>query len=141
MRSVIVASSSCPYDVGDILTTMNEAAPNERWPGTSWIQITDCMLRAADDEHPAGSNGGAWEVTQTVEQMPKHAHVPYGQTSDGNNNPIVNPKQSGKYHGAYLQYGYTSTNSSHIYTDNAGSGQPMSIVNKYIACYIWQRTA
>lgn len=141
MRSVIVAPNSCPYDVGDILTTMNTTAPSERWPGTSWTQITDCMLRAADDEHTAGSNGGAWEVTQTVEQMPKHAHVPYGQTSDGNNNPIVNPKQRGNYHGAYLQYGYTSTNSSHIYTDNAGSGQPMPIVNKYIACYIWQRTA
>ena len=141
MKSVISAPKNCPYDVDDILTTMNKATPSERWPGTTWVQITDCMLRAADASHPAGETGGAWEVTQTEAQMPRHVHLPYGQTSDGNNNPIVNPKQSGNYHGAYLQYGYTATDSSYIYTGAAGSGQPMPIVNKYITCYIWQRTA
>lgn len=141
MKSVILAPKNCPYDVDDILTTMNKATPSERWPGTSWVQITDCMLRAADASHPAGSAGGAWEVTQTEAQMPRHRHLPYGQTSDGNNNPIVNAKKSGDDYGAYLQYGYTNTPGHYIYTEYAGSGQPMPIVNKYIACYIWQRTA
>ena len=50
--------NACPYWVGDILTTMSEIAPAQRWPGTTWEQITDCMLRAADDTHPAGSTGG-----------------------------------------------------------------------------------
>lgn len=65
----------CPYWVGDILTTMSEIQPAQRWPGTTWEQITDCMLRAADKTHPAGSTGGAWEVVQTLEQMPKHNHA------------------------------------------------------------------
>ena len=27
---------SCPYDVGDILVTMNATDPAVRWPGTTW---------------------------------------------------------------------------------------------------------
>lgn len=27
---------SCPYEVGDILVTMNETDPALRWPGTTW---------------------------------------------------------------------------------------------------------
>ena len=65
----------CPYWVGDILTTMSKIQPAQRWPGTSWERITDCFLRAADSTHPAGSTGGAWEVTQTVEQLPSHTHA------------------------------------------------------------------
>ena len=136
MRSVIVAPNSCPYDVGDILTTMNKTAPSERWPGTSWTQITDCMLRAADDEHPAGSNGGAWEVTQTVEQMPSHRHTSNGVA-------IKNGYQSSSTNDYFAMRSCERTNiTGQIeYVTSAGSGQPMSIVNKYIACYIWQRTA
>ena len=40
----------CPYWVGDIITTMSEIQPAQRWPGTSWERITDCFLRAADRE-------------------------------------------------------------------------------------------
>ena len=137
MRSVIVAPNSCPYDVGDILTTMNEAAPSERWPGTSWMQITDCMLRAADNEHPAGSNGGVWEVVQTVEQMPRHEHNIGGASAVAPN---------GMQFPAWQAAGLPSSggNGGRYYpisTFSTGGGQPMPIVNKYIACYIWQRTA
>ncbi len=137
MKSVIVAQNSCPYDVGDILTTMNTTAPSERWPGTSWTQITDCMLRAADDEHPAGSNGGAWEVTQTVEQMPKHDHNVGGAGAAAPNGiqfpawQCAGSSSSGASGGRYYPLSIMSS----------GGGQPMPIVNKYIACYIWQRTA
>lgn len=137
MKSVIVASNSCPYDVGDILTTMNTTAPSERWPGTSWTQITDCMLRAADDEHPAGSTGGAWEVVQTVEQMPSHGHSVGGA-------PAVAP--AGVWFPAWHAASISSSGGNGgryypILTFTTGGGKPMSIVNKYIACYIWQRTA
>lgn len=137
MRSVIVAPNSCQYDVGDILTTMNTTVPSERWPGTSWVQITDCMLRAADSTHPAGSTGGAWEVTQTVEQMPRHKHYyasyqigyPYSHTGDS------------EYITPVGRLPYSSSVDSRTGSSDAGSGQPMPIVNKYIACYMWQRTA
>ena len=144
MRSVIVAPNSCPYDVGDILTTMNTTAPSERWPGTRWVQIMDCMLRAADDEHPAGSNGGAWEVVQTVEQMPSHRHIQAQQAGNGGlagcvTDPSITPgTQPGL---PFRTTTWSNGSSNEIPTYSTGSGQPMPIVNKYIACYIWQRTA
>lgn len=133
--------NACPYWVGDILVTISEITPAQRWPGTSWVQITDCMLRAADSTHPAGSTGGAWEVVQTVEQMPKHAHLEYAQTPDGRNNPVVNTAISGTFNGACSTYSWKSGNAcSQIFTGEAGSGKPMPIANKYTACYMWQRT-
>lgn len=130
----------CPYWVDDILTTMSEIQPAQRWPGTSWVQITDCMIRAADESHPAGSTGGAWEVTQTVEQIASHAHLEFAQTSDGNGNPIVNTTIPGINSGAYSTFSWTADKHAPISTERTGGNQPMPIVNKYTAFYIWQRT-
>ena len=133
MRSVITSPNSCPYGVGDILTTMNTDAPSERWPGTTWAQITDCMLRAADDTHPAGSTGGAWEITQT----PAHRHY-YASYQLGY---PTNYSDSSNYITPVGKLPYSSGVDSRTGSSYAGSGQPMSIVNKYIACYMWRRTA
>lgn len=65
----------CPWEVGDILTTENATPPSQRWPGTTWEQITDCFIRAADSDHPAGSTGGSWTHTQTVQEMAEHEHA------------------------------------------------------------------
>lgn len=132
--------NNCPYWVGDILTTMSEIQPAQRWPGTTWVRITDCMLRAADKSHPAGSTGGAWEVVQTVEQMAKHTHVEYAQTSDGNANPIVNIKHSGNSGGSYMTFSWTSDGHTQISTEDTGKSQPMPIVNRYTAVYMYRRT-
>ena len=124
----------CPYWVEDVLITMSKIPPQQRWPGTSWVQITDCMLRAADESHPAGSTGGAWEVVQTVEQMPKHSHF----QRIGN--------KSGKKEARYVPYedaGNVTTWESedpNTETSKTGGNQPMPIVNKYTAFYMWQRT-
>ena len=131
----------CPYWVGDVLVTMSEISPKQRWPWTSWEQITDCMLRAADNAHPAGSTGGAWEVVQTVEQLAKHKHIEQKVVSNGGCATVVNPKQSGHYSGDQMT-GQISwfEGCEAIYTTTTGSGQPMPIVNKYTACYMWKRT-
>ena len=126
----------CPYWVEDVLITMSKIPPQQRWPGTSWVQITDCMLRAADESHPAGSTGGAWEVVQTVEQMPMHNHSystyqnGYPDTFVGKDN-FITPIGRVPYDPGV----YAGTESSHT-----GGSQPMPIVNKYTAYYMWQRT-
>ena len=126
----------CPYWVGDILTTLNEIKPSQRWPGTVWEQITDCMLRAADGTHPAGSTGGAWEIVQTVEQIATHYHSAYYVG-------IAQNAKDNSPNGIYVMRGINETDNSGggmservTYT---GSGQPMNIVNKYTACYMWKR--
>lgn len=131
----------CPYWVGDILTTMSKIQPAQRWPGTSWLQITDCMLRAADESHPAGSTGGAWEVVQTVEQMPRHGHIERKVVSNGGVTMVVNPNQDGAFVGDQMtgQIGWYKGKDA-VTTAASGGSQPMPIANKYTACYMWQRT-
>lgn len=124
----------CPYWVGDILTTMSEIAPAQRWPGTSWEQITDCMLRAADDTHPAGSTGGAWEVVQTVEQMAKHSHFQRIGNKSGNKETRYVPYEDA---GNVTTWESEDPNTT---TSSSGGNKPMPIANKYTACYMWQRT-
>lgn len=128
--------NACPYWVGDILVTMSKIQPAQRWPGTSWVQITDCMLRAADSTHPAGSTGGAWEVVQTVEQMPNHGHSVGGAQAVAPNGvwlpawSAANVGDSGGNGGRYYPISITTT----------GGNKPMPIENKYTAVYMWQRT-
>lgn len=126
----------CPYWVGDILTTMSEIQPAQRWPGTRWERITDCFLRAADSTHPAGSTGGAWEVVQTVDQMPKHNHA-YATYQKGYPSSFTGPDifitPVGRI--PYSPDKYVGTEGSY-----SGGDQPMPIVNKYTACYMWKRT-
>lgn len=128
--------NNCPYWVGDILTTMSEIKPAQRWPGTTWVQITDCMLRAADKSHPAGSTGGAWEVVQTVDQMPSHGHSIAGSSATAPNGvwfPAWQAVASSTSGGGGGQYYPVSIMSS-------GGDKPMPITNKYTAYYMWQRT-
>lgn len=126
----------CPYWVGDILTTMSEIQPAQRWPGTSWERITDCFLRAADSTHPAGSTGGAWEVVQTVEQVAAHSHAVGGSPATAPNG-ILFPAWCA------VASGNTGSGGERRYplaTTNSGGNKPMPIANKYTACYMWKRT-
>lgn len=127
----------CPYGIDDPYVTFSNTEPAQRWPGTSWERITDCFLRAADSTHPAGGTGGAWEVVQTVEQMPKHNHA-YASfqkgypTSFAEENLYITPIAVKPYNGATKYKGSECSYS--------GAGEAMPIVNKYTACYMWKRT-
>lgn len=126
----------CPYWVGDVLVTMSEISPQQRWPWTSWVRITDCMLRAADSTHPAGSTGGAWEIVQTMEQMPKHNHA-YASYQEGY---PTNFADGDKYITPIGIIPYADIIREGTESSYNGGNKPMSIVNKYIACYMWKRT-
>ena len=127
----------CPYWIGDILTTMNETNPAQRWPGTAWEKITDCMLRAADDTHPAGSTGGAWEVTQTLEQLAKHTHA-YASFQQGYPSTFA---EGNLYITPIGRVPYNEREQEGTASSPTGKNKPMPITNKYTACYMWKRTA
>lgn len=134
--------NTCPYWVGDVFISFAEVEPSARWPGTSWERITDCFLRAADDKHPAGMTGGAWEHTQTQAEMPPHSHR-IANTGSGVRVKVWGP-------GLYIKNGdpniFGSVNNDTImgngwYIGDAGGGNAMDITNKYTAVNIWRRTA
>lgn len=125
----------CPYEVGDILTTENATPPAQRWPGTTWQQITDCFIRAADSDHPAGSTGGSWTHTQTTAEMAAHTHafLPL-------NSPIVDTGAVDAQFGLHFTEGTAAYRAAPGSMGNTGSGQPMDITNKFRAAYVWKRT-
>lgn len=127
--------NDCPYWVGDVLVTMSETTPQRRWPWTTWEQITDCMLRAADSTHPAGSTGGAWEVVQTVGQMPSHTHA-YASFQKGY--PSSYSEES-LYITPVGRVPYNPRVQSGTESSSTGNNKPMPITNKYTACYMWKR--
>lgn len=127
----------CPYGIDDVYVTFTNTEPTARWPGTIWERITDCFLLAADSTHPAGSTGGAWEVVQTVKQMPAHSHSTFqigianGSVENTNvGSSVMRSAERVDQSGA----GLTER------TAGAGGGQPMNITNKYTAVYMYKRT-
>lgn len=128
--------NDCPYWVGDVLVTMSEITPRQRWPWTTWEQITDCMLRAADDTHPAGSTGGSWEVTQTLEQLAKHTHA-YASYQQGYPSTFA---ESNLYITPVGRVPYNKRVQEGTESSQTGGNKPMPITNKYTACYMWKRT-
>lgn len=130
-------AARCPYGIDDVYITFSDVNPATRWPWTSWEQITDCFIRAADSSHAAGSTGGAWNVIQKSEQVAPHTHIVVSNVDES-------PIKAKTYSGAATNYAMdkiaTSDDYNVIASANVG-GQPMDITNKFIAAYIWRRTA
>lgn len=61
------------YPVGSIYMSVNATDPGKLFGGT-WQRIKERFLLGTGDTHGAGSTGGEFEHTLTVEEMPKHSH-------------------------------------------------------------------
>ena len=79
----------------------------------------------------AGETGGANTVTLTTNELPAHTHT---MAPDGNDGTVGGDYISGTNAGPVSHSSTTSTGS-------AGSGAAFSVLNKYVTCYTWKRTA
>ena len=61
------------YPVGSIYMSVNATDPGTLFGGV-WQRIKERFLLASGDTHGAGSTGGEFEHTLTVEEMPSHSH-------------------------------------------------------------------
>lgn len=133
----------CPYGIDDVYVTFSNTEPTARWPGTSWERITDCFLRAADDEHPARTTGGAWEHTQTYAEVPPQGwFLGYGINQTTGSPQEKFPAWSWYFESGVLKQdaeGKTMLAASP--TNLRGAQSAMNITNKYTAAYMWRRTA
>ena len=74
------AVTVCPYDVGDILITMNATNPEQRWPGTKWEVFapgrvligagTGKDTRGESITFKAGDTGGEYKHQLTTGELP-----------------------------------------------------------------------
>lgn len=97
---------------------------------------TDRVTVGAGGDYAVGSTGGAWEVVQTVDQMPSHGHSIAGSSATAPNGvwfPAWQAVASSTSGGGGGQYYPVSIMSS-------GGDKPMPITNKYTACYMYRRT-
>lgn len=76
----------------------------------------------------AGETGGANTVTIGTTNLPASALTISGSTSNGSGNTCVQFTTNG---------GSLTTQN----TSNLGSGNALTVLNKYVTCYTWKRTA
>lgn len=130
--------NACPYWVGDILVTMSEIQPAQRWPGTTWVQITDRFLLGAGDTHTPGSTGGKFDH-QHVMAMGHDRYWLYmdrsGEEQDsGTQSTVQNPQSS-------LKFNISNSDVQHNAGCRFSLTQSASSTPPYLAVYIWKRIA
>ena len=138
----VLTEADCPYAVGDILQTLNTAAPADRWPGTTWDDIAGRVLVGLDSAQAefdtAGEEGGSKTVQLGLDSgYAKFTHDSAGvqymkrkSASWTSEYGVSNLPAGNNYAGAMtqgLELGGT--------TDSGSNLQPYKVV------YIWLRTA
>ena len=131
---VDTATSAAAYPVGAIFTTVtayaNSAAVVTAIGGTTWVAFAaGKMLIGLDsgdtDFDTVEQTGGAKTHTLTIDEMPAHTHGYEGHLN-------IHP---GATDGGSAQAPTAKT------SDSTGGGTAHSIMNPYIAVYMWKRTA
>lgn len=154
---------SCPYEIGDILVTMNATDPAVRWPGTTWEVFapgrvligagkgTD--INGTSMEFAVGATGGEYSHQLTVGEMPSHSH----SASSSSTGDHYHVWYSGRYGSSENSTsadsaGVGANNTSHktlsagshshtITINNTGSNTAHNNIQPYLAVYYWKRTA
>ena len=131
------------YPVGSIYLTASSTNPTTLFGGT-WVQIsqgrtligagTGTDVNNTSQTFTAGSTGGEYTHTLTVDELASHGHsVPYirhWSWNDGGSNPGNLGDVS---NGGYGSYSLTAS--------NTGGGQAHNNIQPYLVVNIWQRTA
>ena len=126
------------YPVGSIYMSTNAASPATLFGG-SWSAIGQGRVligagstsdtNSVSRSFTAGSTGGEFEHTLTVDEMPSHQHgLPINGNQMGNSTTTVAD--------AYSDINHTKTK-----TTAAGGSQPHNNMQPYLAVYMWERTA
>ena len=115
------------HPVGSVWISHQSDSPATMFGGT-WTQLTNAVLRAANEYGYNGSDS----MSLTVNQMPAHNHKVNGVYPVTNGSSIT-------YHTTY--WGQHTPDASLVDTATTGGGQPFSKLPRYINIYCWVRTA
>lgn len=119
--------------VGRYYFSDDDESPATIWPNTVWEKLAEgTFLMAAGETTPAGSTGGAAQVTLTEAEMPVHTHKPTYLTLgvvQGTSRWYFDPGTAGTE---------APTSGS---LKNAGGGQPHENRPPFLATNVWRRTA
>lgn len=129
---------ACPYEVGDILQTIDDTDPSDRWEGTEWQQLegrvlvgvgTGTDVNGISKTFDLEEEGGEYEHILTVDELPSHSHT-YQHWAD-----TQEASQTADLH-------TVANNSLGNYETSAiGGNQGHNNVQPYYGVYMWLRTA
>ena len=113
--------------------SVNNVSPATFLGGT-WVALEDRFLIGASSTYSAGSTGGSTTHTLTVDEIPSHSHTIQDRLvvwDTPNLTELNNAIYSGPMKLREANEGLTNT---------TGGGQAHSIMNPYLAVYMWKRT-
>lgn len=144
----LVGNPPCPYDVGDILTTINPASPAVRWPGTVWAAVGAGRVLVGIDPNDSvfdaiGKLGGAKTHSLQLSEGPAHSHTQslYLDTAAA----VTVPGGTSRLAGTAYIWSATAVENKNYGdfggTQPSGSGIPHNNLQPYEVVYYWKRTA
>lgn len=123
MQSIL----DCFFSVGSILVRYDHADPNQMFPGTTWVRLTNTFLWGCDANGDVGVTGGEKTHTLTVDELPSHSH-----------GSVYSGVASGTKNTAWLSSGGDKMAYGALY---AGGGAAHNNMPPYTQVSIWRRTA
>ena len=124
------------FPIGSIYMSTSSTNPGTWMVGTTWARFANGRVLVGvddkDSDFAVNKTGGSKTHKLTIDEMPKHRHAP-GKSGSFVLNVGHIDAGSGT---AYYRPDDTSQ-----YTDYQGGGVAHSILQPYIAVYIWRRTA
>lgn len=118
----------CPYRVGDIISSTNQANPAATWIGTTWEKLENCFLYG---HNTVGARGGTSQINLTVAQLPPHnMGSNYLRRVGGDGSWDYRPSVS-----------VHPDDASYYNSDTIGSGHAIGIMPPYYTVFMWRRTS
>ena len=145
------------YPVGSIYMSTVSTNPNTLFGFGTWVTFgSGRVLISQDGTYSAGSTGGAATATLSTTNLPSHTHT-FSGTTGATDLSHTHTYGSGNNYGSGSANAFdarntnsfttsgASANMNHTHsfsgtTDGTGSGTAFSIVQPYIAVYMWNRT-
>jgi len=146
------------YPVGSIYISVNNTNPATLFGGT-WVQIQERFLLSCGNTHAAGTTGGEFTHTLTVNEMPSHGHTAWTGGAGGHDHSVTDnvgdvgdfPVTTGEgfwMHGTIQSThdisrttNWVNDHSHTVTVNNNGSGYAHNVTPPYLAVYMWKRTA
>lgn len=125
--AVLPSIIDCILPVGMIIQLYSHADPNDMYPGTTWVRLSNTFLWGCDASGTIGQTGGEKTHTLTTNEMPTHSH-----------GSVYSQHASGTKDKAW----YTTSGSSVAYgAVETGGGVAHNNMPPYTQISIWRRTA
>lgn len=121
------------YPIGSIYMSINNVSPATFLGGT-WEALQDRFLIGAGNDYAVNSTGGSTTHTLTIDEIPSHNHT-IAERLVVWDTPNLTALNNASYSGPMKL-----REANNGLTNNTGSGQAHSIMNPYLAVYMWKRT-